>query len=99
MISYRDRAYSLHVAKLIAFGYDDLNVIVKTWTTPTTYSFTTLDETTSFTGPTYEQNSVTKTDLNFEFYDLSTVQSGPLNWITIDPSTFVVTVTPTLQEY
>ena len=40
-----------------------------------------------------------KTDLIFEFYDLSEVQSGLLNWITIDPSTFVVTVTPTLQEY
>ena len=40
-----------------------------------------------------------KTDLDFEFYDLSEVQSGSLSWITIDSSTNVVTVAPTQQEF
>ena len=83
---------------MIALGYDS-DELHETWNTPATHSFTVLDETTAFTGPTYDINTVTKTDLDFEFYDLSKVQSGPLPWITVDSSTNIVTVAPTLQEF
>ena len=83
---------------MIALGYD-YDDLTETWITPATHTFTALGETTTFTGPNYDINSVAKTDLDFEFYDLSGVQSGPLTWITIDPSTNVVTVAPTQQEF
>ena len=93
---------------MIALGYDE-DEIHETWTTrfddlslidgEATHTFTALGETATFTGPTYDINTVAKTDLDFEFYDLSTVQSGSLTWITVDSSTNIVTVAPTLQEF
>ena len=93
---------------MIAFGYD-CEELHETWTIPfldrilidgeAKHTFTALEETITFTGPTYDICQVAKSDLDFEFYDLSFVQSGPLNWITIDSSTNVVTVAPTQQEF
>ena len=98
IISYRaDDNQGLIIAKLIAFGYDCID-LHDTWSTPATYSFTALGQTTTFTGPTYDFHCGAS-QLIFEFYDQSEVQSGPLNWITIDPSTNDVTMTPTLQEF
>ena len=47
----------------------------------------------------YDVCLVPKFDYDFEFYDISGLQSGPLSWITIDPSTFEISVSPTEQEY
>ena len=80
MVSYKEdgTAYPNHyVAKLTAIGYDSQD-LHETWATrfstlnlidgEATHAFTALGETATFTGPTYDINTVAKTDLDFEFY-------------------------------
>ena len=52
----------------------------------------------TFAGPVYDICSVTKSDLNYEFYDTATgTQLG--SWIAIDSATLVITVTAVVSEY
>ena len=88
----------MHTSRIVALGYD-CGDIEETWTIPADKVFSVVGDIETFNGPTYEDCLVPKTDLDFEFYDLSGIQAGNLSWITIHETTFVITVAPQLAEF
>ena len=99
MVAYRDdNRYQFSASKIIAFGYNfsGIPITVETWTSPIDLIFTTLGESHTFDGPTYNRE-----DLQFEFrytnHPIPTLvnEHDPQSPIFFDLTTSKISVTPT----
>ena len=91
-----------HMAKLVALGYDCLE-LHQTWQAPATLNFNSFGQIESLSAPNYDICTliVNNSDLIFSFNELEGQKTGVSldSWITIDADTNEITVTPSINEF